>query len=141
MTDLEISHLSKQCYRLIWDGKGLEAVEHRLATETHLPPEVRQEILSNAENWFISYKLQVQKKEGHLIKALIGVALFVFGLILYFSIDTQNIATNIFRYGGLVGGAYLAWRGYQAWRAPLEEKPFRAPDPEYIFRGFGHKKL
>lgn len=140
MTDLEKSHLSKQCYRLIWDGQGLQSVERLLAEHSDVTPDVNKEISAEAELWLISYKLAIQKREQHLIKGLIGLIIFVCGLVLYFSVHSDHIIINLFRYAALFGGAYYAWQGFQAWRSPLEEKPFKAPDPEYIFRGFGQKK-
>lgn len=140
MTDLELSHVSKQCYRLVWDGRGLEAVEHHLVDYPQLTADEKRGILMEAETWLISYKLAIQKKEQHLVRGLIGLALLITGIVLYFSIDRQTLATNLFKYGFLVGGAWLAWRGWSAWRGPLEETPYRPPDPEYLFRGFGQKK-
>ncbi len=141
MTELEISHVSKKCYRLIWDGRGMEAVELYLADYPELTADEKRNILLEAETWLVSYKLALQKKEQHLIRSLIGLAVLTTGIVLYFAIDTQTLATNLFKYGFLVGGAWLTWRGWSAWKGPLEETPYRPPDPEYIFRGFGQKKL
>ncbi len=112
---MDLDPIIEEMEHLIRKGKDSYFIDNELK-KYPLSPEEKGHIIAHLQEFEVDYIKKTTGKQGALIQLLVGAGILLLGYLGEFTDYSSSTSRYIIKFGAILGGGFIAWRGYRRYR-------------------------
>lgn len=114
------TNLEEHIKNLAYEGADFETLVNELnRLSPDFPPQTVAFVRKKLDDYIVAYQLGLEAKHKSLNQVFYGILLLVVGFSVFLYVQSNNLSSYSLRYGLLLVGAWVAWKGYAKWKQPV----------------------